>query len=142
MEIASQFRRHAQDGKKIIGDARCADALCFNFASGARQIRIVAAEESKISETALAGAPIKIIRQANRTGIENVCALTNEHQPVRLRIAQRPQTYSVNHTEDGSIAADAERESQYRNGSKRRLLRQHSQRVAQILPQRLHFVTP
>src|SRR5689334_10119697 len=117
-EIAAQFRRYAEDGQKIVRHAPEADALRLDIAGGAGQICIVAAEQSKISETALAGAPIKIIRQANRTGIEDSCALANEHEAVRLRIRQGPQEHRVNNAENGSIGTDPERERDDRDSCK------------------------
>ena len=100
MEIPPQLRRHAEDGKKIVTHARGTDAFCFDITGGTGQIRIPASEKGKISEPALAGAPIEIIRQADRTGIEEVCALANEHEAIRFRIRQGPQQNRIDHAED------------------------------------------
>src|ERR1700747_1951829 len=131
-EIASQFRRHAKDGKKIVRAARLADALRFDITGGAGQIRVVAAEQSKIGETALGDAPIEIIRQANRTGIEKICALANEHESVRLRIRQRPQEHSVDDAENRRVGADAERERDDRNTRKSGRLAELAERKLEV----------
>ena len=81
-EIASQLWRNAEHGKKIVCHARGADALRFDIAGRAGQIGIAPADQSKINETALTRAPIQIIRQTHRTGIEDTCALTNEDKAV------------------------------------------------------------
>src|ERR1043166_8481695 len=94
-KVAPQFRWHTEDGKKIVSHARQAHTLRLDIAGGAGQIRIVPTKQREISETALAGAPIKVIRQANRTGIEKIGALAKEH--------------GVDNAENCSFGADAER---------------------------------
>ena len=136
-EIAAQFGRNTEDEKKIVTHARGTDALCFHITGGAGQIRVPTAEKGKISEPALAGAPIEIIRQANRTGIEDICALANEHEAVRLWIRQWPQQNCIDHAENCGIRANGERQRQDCDRTKTRLLPQHTESVSNIL---FHFV--
>src|SRR5215831_5016928 len=110
-EIAPRFGRNTKDGEKVVGHTRATNAFRFDIAAGTGQIGIITPNQGQIGETALGGAPVEIIWQTNRTGIENVCALANKHEALRLRIRQGPQKDGVDDTENGSVRADSERES-------------------------------
>src|SRR6478672_5852740 len=110
-EIAPQFGRNTEDGKKIVGHARTTDAFGFRFAADARQIGITAPHHGQIGETTLSSAPVEIIWQTNRPGIENIWALANKHEAIRLRRRQGPQKDGVDDAENRGVRADSERES-------------------------------
>ena len=54
---------------------------------------------------------------------------------LRLVKRQRPQHYGIDHAEDCGIGANPESKGKDNDESERRLFRQHSQRISQILQQ-------
>ena len=60
-----------------------------------------------------------------------------QHKLIRMRIGKRAKEDGIDDREDGGIGADAEGESKNRDKSKARRLAESSQRVADVLAERL-----
>ena len=58
---------------------------------------------------------------------------TDRGELLRLRERQRLEQNRIDHAEDGSVCADTERQRQRSNGCERRLFKEDSQRVSQVL---------
>src|ERR1700722_6728708 len=57
-----------------------------------------------------------------------------------MREGQWPQQNAVNHAESGDVRADPQSKSQHRDSCEPRALRQHPQRVSNILEKILHVI--
>src|SRR6185437_5247739 len=60
------------------------------------------------------------------------------HHLLGMRIRQRIQQHAVHDAENRRVRSNSERQRQYRNRRKSRRLRQHPQRISNILHQRVH----
>src|SRR5262245_48634869 len=64
------------------------------------------------------------------------------HQPVRFRERHLSQQDGIHDSEDRSVRADAERESQYSHECETRILEQHPGTVANIVQEVVHQLLP
>ena len=67
--------------------------------------------------------------------------LPDEHEPIGVRVRQRPQQHGVHHAENGGAGANAERERDDGRDAERRHLPQRPRRVAEVVKQcpHIHF---
>ncbi len=66
--------------------------------------------------------------------------LGQEHQPLRLRVGQRPQQDGVDHAEDRGVGADPERERRDRDEREARRLPERARGEANVPPELFHWV--
>ena len=62
-------------------------------------------------------------------------AFPHHHQPLGVPVGQRAEQHGIHHAENRGVRADAQRQRNHRHRSEARALRQHSQRIPQILKQ-------
>jgi hypothetical protein len=65
--------------------------------------------------------------------------LPHEHQPIAVRVRQRPQQHGVYDAENGGAGANAERERDYCSDAERRHLTQRPRCVAEVVKQCPHI---
>ena len=71
--------------------------------------------------------PIKIIWERHRIILSRPGRFVQDHDPVGIRIRQRPEQNGVDDAEDGGVRADPERKRQDCNRGKRRIVDEQSQ---------------
>ena len=112
---ATQFRRQADDLKKIRGDKRSADA--FRRATGnATEIARLASRNGEMFEDRVVAPPIEVIGKRDGT-VCSAAEFIQRHDAIGVRIWQGLQQNRVDHTEDRSVRADPERERHDRDKS-------------------------
>ena len=62
----------------------------------------------------------------------------DQHQAIRIGVAERPQEHGVDEAEDRAVGADTERQREHGDQREGRRLRQRAQRLPQVEEQRAH----
>ena len=77
--------------------------------------------------------PIKIIRERDRIILSRPGRFIQDHDPVGIRIRQRPKQDGVDDAEDRGVRTDTESERQDCDGGKRRIVDELPQRKPYII---------
>src|SRR5436309_7551740 len=77
--------------------------------------------------------PIEIIGQRDGKILTRTGRFAQDHDPVRIRIRQRPKQNGVNDAEDGGVRPDAERERNDRNCGEGRIFNHLSKSKTEIV---------
>ena len=93
-------------------------------------------------ERAAARAPVEEVHPGNALLPEPETPLGDDDEPVRLGVGQGTQQHRVDDREDCRVRADAERERGDRNGGEARRTPECPERIAQVLSECVHGVTP
>jgi hypothetical protein len=139
-EIASELDARAKDAEKVRRGA--ADADLLGLGAGIRDRRATRGNEAGHVLEELGGllAQVAIIRRRERPVVD--VAITQlapyRHQPLRVGIRQRAQQHGVDDAEDGRAGADPQCDGDGGDGREAEVLAQASDRVGQVLQQRVH----
>src|SRR5688500_17577720 len=148
-EGATHERLHAQRSKERLADKLGLDL--FRFAGPAREIDALICYCRHVFERSALLLPIeKVCRGYDilEPGGFSESPLPNHDDALGIRIRERTEQHAIDHTEDGGIRADAERESDHGREGEARFLQQRPHSVPQILkedfesetgPSRAHF---
>src|SRR5215813_11731436 len=107
--IASDQRLYAEQGKEIA----CAESQFERF-SFATQLDIgvpTQIEKGEIIKNGALRAPVLKIKKRDTDRIA-ARLRAHQHEALRLRVRKRPQEKGINHAEDRSVGADAQRQRQ------------------------------
>src|SRR6266436_2390668 len=86
----------------------------------------------EVFEDGVVVSPIEVVRQRNGIILSRSRRFVEHHDPVCVRVRQRSQQYCIDDAKDGRVRADAECESENRDGRKRRVLNELPNRETEI----------
>ncbi len=133
-ERAAQRGGDAENGEETHGDGCRGDA--FRFAAG-----VVAPRQSDARRAVRADVRVRPTELAHPRELRERRAVERD-ELLGMRIGERSNDDGVDDGEDGGVGADTERERADRNRRERRGAAQAAQRVAHVLQQIFHEISP
>jgi hypothetical protein len=137
-EGSPQQRLGAQDIEETRADCARFDVESFTRAGKCRRARVVGGDgfesavlRSEIDEIGIAERAVHIVEV-------HIGALEPD-EALALRKRKRLENDGVDDAEDGGVGADAEGQRQHHDGGETGLFREHTQGVANVLPQTIHL---
>ena len=137
---APHGRLHSQHGKKILRNTEPVND--FRSASFRPRWRPFLVERNGL-QGAATRFPIRRRSVRNFARVRRLSITFREgDKAIRLMIRKRIEEHRINHAEKRRVRSDAQGQSYHRDDGERRALTEHSHAIVQILPERLHQLSP